>query len=188
MAIGAMVNATLFGKKELLGLQRKFIELAKREGNPFTITRAEFSEALELVGIMESDTEILDRLFSMFDKTGNDQINYKEFVVGLAPLCDGTVEEKLAFAFTLCDVHNTGKIEQDDMEKVLISINETASYFGDPVVKRSQIKELVMDVYGEYGGRTGSLDYASYIKVVAEHPVVIQFASGEGTERYGSGS
>ena len=53
-------------------------------------------EALELVGIMESDTEILDRLFSMFDKTGNDQINYKEFVGGLAPLCHGTVEEKLA--------------------------------------------------------------------------------------------
>lgn len=53
-------------------------------------------EALELVSIMESDTEILDRLFSMFDKTGNDQINYKEFVAGLAPLCHGTVEEKLA--------------------------------------------------------------------------------------------
>lgn len=45
---------------------------------------------------MESDTEILDRLFSMFDKTGNDQINYKEFVAGLAPLCHGNVEEKLA--------------------------------------------------------------------------------------------
>lgn len=48
---------------------------------------------------MESDTEILDRLFSMFDKTGNDQINYKEFVGGLAPLCHGTVEEKLHCEF-----------------------------------------------------------------------------------------
>lgn len=56
-------------------------------------------EALELAGIMESDTEILDRLFSMFDKTGNDQINYKEFVAGLAPLCHGTVEEKLVCEF-----------------------------------------------------------------------------------------
>lgn len=53
-------------------------------------------EALEMVNIMESDTEILDRLFSMFDKTGNDQLNYKEFVSGLAPLCHGTVDEILA--------------------------------------------------------------------------------------------
>lgn len=56
-------------------------------------------EALELAGIVETDTEILDKLFSMFDKTGNDQINYKEFVVGLAPLCHGTVEDKLACEF-----------------------------------------------------------------------------------------
>ncbi|CAN0416265.1 unnamed protein product, partial [Pylaiella littoralis] len=99
---------------------------------------------------MESDTEILDRLFSMFDKTGNDQINYKEFVGGLAPLCHGTVEEKLAcesmrqsvrlVSFELCDSSGTGKIEQDDMEQLLISINDTASYFGDPVLKRAQIK------------------------------------------------
>lgn len=59
-------------------------------------------EALELVGIMESDTEILDRLFSMFDKTGNDQINYKEFVGGLAPLCHGSVEDKLVCEYTTC--------------------------------------------------------------------------------------
>lgn len=76
--------------------QHKFVELAQAQGNPFTITRAEFREALELVGIMESDTEILDRLFSMFDKTGNDQINYREFIGGLAPLCHGSVEDKLA--------------------------------------------------------------------------------------------
>lgn len=63
-----------------------------------------YSEALELVGIMESDTEILDRLFSMFDVTGNDQINYKEFVGGLAPLCHGTVEEKLACELCWCFV------------------------------------------------------------------------------------
>lgn len=47
-------------------------------------------------------------------------------------------------------------------------------------------QELVLDIYGEYAGRTGSLDYASYVRAVADHPVVVQFACGEGTERYGS--
>lgn len=46
----------------------------------------------------------------------------------------------------------------------------------------------MLDIYGEYAGRSGSLDYASYVKAVADHPVVVQFACGEGTERYGSGS
>lgn len=43
-------------------------------------------------------------------------------------------------SFELFDHSNTGKIEQDDMEQLLISINDTASYFGDPVLKRAQIK------------------------------------------------
>lgn len=37
-------------------------------------------------------------------------------------------------------MRDTGKIDQDEMEQVLTSINETASYFGDPVLKRSEIK------------------------------------------------
>lgn len=49
-------------------------------------------------------------------------------------------------------------------------------------------QELVLDIFGEYGDRTGSLDYANYVKAVADHPVVVQFATGEGTERYGSGN
>ena len=54
--------------------QTKFMELAKTEGNPNTITRHEFQEALSYVGIQESDQEILDRLFTMFDKMGDNQV------------------------------------------------------------------------------------------------------------------
>ena len=35
-------------------------------------------EALEGIGIVESDNEILDRLFIMLDKTGDQQINFRE--------------------------------------------------------------------------------------------------------------
>lgn len=49
-------------------------------------------------------------------------------------------KHKKIVSFELCDVDDTGKIEQQEMEQVLTSINETASYFGDPVLKRAQIK------------------------------------------------
>lgn len=58
------------------------------------------------------------------------------------------------------------------------------AYAYTPIPTHAQ--ELVLDIFGEYGDRTGSLDYANYIKAVADHPVVVQFATGEGTERYGS--
>lgn len=61
-----------------------------------SIQRLRIREAIDLVGIAQSDKEILERLFSMFDQTGSDQIGHINFMVGLAPLCKGTVEEKLA--------------------------------------------------------------------------------------------
>jgi Ca2+-binding EF-hand superfamily protein len=90
-----MATATHFEKAELMALQKKFFELSKREGNPNTISLAEFREALAAVGVHESDTEILERLFTMCDTLGTGQIFFKDFLVGLAPMIHGTVEEKL---------------------------------------------------------------------------------------------
>lgn len=61
-------------------------------------------------------------------------------------------------SFELCDHSGTGKIEQDEMERLLVSINDTASYFGDPVLKRAQIK------VGGVSGRLGGLDLVMLIR------------------------
>jgi Ca2+-binding EF-hand superfamily protein len=85
MAIAAMSNVTHIEKRELAALQTKFKEIASREGNPSMISRTEFGEALHIVGINQNDADILDRLFTMYDKTGDDQIVYKDFTAGIAP-------------------------------------------------------------------------------------------------------
>ena len=95
--IGAMAQATKMEKKELSALMTHFTAIAKRQGSPNTITRSEFQEALALAGIVESDSEILDRLYTMFDTTGSDSINFREFIVGVSPLVSGEVKEKLVF-------------------------------------------------------------------------------------------
>ncbi|CAM9340665.1 unnamed protein product [Chrysoparadoxa australica] len=182
MAIAAMANATHFEKKELLALQKQFFELAKREGSPYTITRHEFREALGCAGIVESDVEILERLFTMFDKSGSDTITYSEMVVGLAPLCHGSLADKLNFSFELYDVDGKGQVTPEEMVAVLASMNETASYFGDSVVKKDEIKTLVADIFKEADcSETGTLSYCEYMNAVAAHPILVQFITGGGT-------
>ncbi len=41
-------------RAELLAMQKKFRELASREGNPNTMTRREFKDGLDVIGIVES--------------------------------------------------------------------------------------------------------------------------------------
>ena len=147
MYIAAMANVTSFEKKELVQLQKQFLELAKREGNPNTITRAEFRQALEAVAIEESDTEILDRLFTMFDRMSDNQINFREFIVGVSPLARGSVQEKLHFSFQLYDVDGTGQIKPAEMNFVLSSMNNVSSWFGDAAMTSEQIDKLVEEVW-----------------------------------------
>jgi hypothetical protein len=48
------------------------------------------------------DVKVLDRLFTMFDKTGDDAIYYREFISGIAPLISADVKEKVNFALQVC--------------------------------------------------------------------------------------
>jgi len=188
MAIAAMANVTNLDKKELLSLHKKFQEIAERDGNPNTLSRHDFRDALEEVGIVESDKEIVERLFTMLDKTGDEQINFREFVVGIAPLISGDVQDKLHFAFDLYDRDGSGEIKAAEMSFILSSMNNVASYFGDPVMSQDQVEQLVEDIYKTHDtSGTNSLNYAEFIVAIAEHPLLVQFINGKGTVRYGTG-
>lgn len=191
MAIAAMSNVTHIEKRELAALQTKFKEVASREGNSNMISRTEFSETLSVVGVNQNDCDILDRLFTMYDKSGDDQINYKDFIVGIAPLISGSHVEKIDFAFRLFDTEGSSYLKAKEMINVLSQMNRVASYFGDPVMSEEQITNVIMDVLemagGSSDGLNASLHYVEYIKIVADHPIVNTFISGGGTVQYGMG-
>ena len=189
MAIAAMSNVTHIEKRELAAMQVKFREIANREGKPSSLNRAQFAEALATVGINQNDADILDRLFTMFDKTGDDQIDYREFIVGIAPLISGTPADKIEFAFRLYDMDGTGLIKAGEMLTVLSTMNRVASYFGDPVMTEEQIQSLVSDIYemADEEGSAVQISFADYIKVIADHPILHTFINGGGTVQYGSG-
>lgn len=127
MAIAAMSNVTHVEKRELLSLQEKFKELATRDGNPNSINRAEFTEALSFVGINQNDSDIFDRLFTMYDKTGDDVILYREFLCGVSPLISGSPAEKIEFAFKMYDTDGKNVIRSNAMVNVLSNMNRVAS-------------------------------------------------------------
>ena len=192
MAIAAMANVTHIEKRELASLQSKFREIASREGNPNMINRTEFAEALNLVGINQNDQDIMDRLFTMYDKTGDDQILFKEFIVGIAPLISGSVVEKIDFSFRLYDLEGTSYLRAQEMVNVLSQMNRVASYFGDPVMTEEQISSILIDVLdmagGSAEGMSASLHYPEYTKMIAEHPIVNTFVTGGGSVQYGTGN
>jgi Ca2+-binding EF-hand superfamily protein len=189
MAIAAMSNVTHVEKRELTSLLGKFREAGARDGNPNMIRRAQFAECLGLVGINQNDADIFDRLFTMYDKTGDDQIVFKDFVMGICPLISGTHTEKIEFAFQLYDTDETSLLRANDMINILSQMNRVSSYFGDPVMTEDQVASVILDVVDLAGlsadGLSASLNYSEYVKVIADHPLVQTFISGGGSVQYG---
>jgi Ca2+-binding EF-hand superfamily protein len=127
----------------------------------------------------------------MYDKSGDDQINWRDLIVGIAPLTSGSHVEKIDFAFRLYDVEGTSYLRGREMVNVLSQMNRVASYFGDPVMSEEEVASVIADVVEMAGGSSeglnASLHYVEYIKIIADHPVVGTFISGGGKVQYGMG-
>jgi len=208
MAIAAMANVTSLEKRELLQMQKAFLEVSQRQGNPNTVAKDEFHEVVEGCGVVEADKEILDRLFIMLDKTGDQQINFREFLCGLAPLVTGSLEDKLSFSFELYDVDSkdtakwwfktvrltaaplclaVGVVKRAEMTFILRAMNDVSSYFGDPVMSQDQIQVLVDEIFEKFDDEENpqGLNYKDCLNAIAQHPVITSFSKGEGPVRYG---
>mmetsp|Transcript_4679 Transcript_4679/g.9156 ORF Transcript_4679/g.9156 Transcript_4679/m.9156 type:complete len:181 (-) Transcript_4679:957-1499(-) len=147
MAISAMANVTQLERPTILALRNKIIEIASEEHaknqqpaartpsatingsgsasggskGALSISRDGFRTAMGAVGVHHADKEILDRLFTMFDQTGDDVVDHREFLCGVSPLIPGTVQEKLEFAFMVFDVSGAGIMRPHEMLFVLKS-------------------------------------------------------------------
>uniref|UniRef100_A0A6U3NZ21 EF-hand domain-containing protein n=1 Tax=Ditylum brightwellii TaxID=49249 RepID=A0A6U3NZ21_9STRA len=204
LAITAMSNVTKITKSQLTELRDRCIELSKVPSltglddstvsndtpkNPL-ITSRDFRIAMAEVGVSEEmDAEVLDRLFTMWDKTGDDKVDPILFLVGVSPLASVMdIEVRLQFAFELFDVKKTGKISHGDIMLILAGINATASYFGDAVLTAQQIEIIADDVFksATAAERGDKINYMDRLDEFSNHPLVVQFASGGGTMRYGT--
>ena len=73
-------------------LFNKCVKLGNATGNPDQFTRPDLETALKEKGLeafQPSDCELLDKLFTMFDNSGDGNVVTKEYFVALATLTSG---------------------------------------------------------------------------------------------------
>lgn len=184
LGIFAMSVVTGIEKDQINSLQLSFKRVADSTGSTI-ITRADFDKAIKMVDHLQTqDAEILDRLFTLIDSTGDNEIDGKQFLIGVSCLISGSTEEKLSFAMSITDPTRSETISAPDMKKVFFSLNDIASFFGDPVVSREEITEMTKEIF-EAHNVGGTIRYNENIRQIVEHPLMVAFLSGQGTERYG---
>ena len=164
------------------------LKLSAADSKSDWITRDVFDTAIKKVEKFEpSDVDIFVKLFTLFDVQGNNTVDYKDFIAG-ASTCLTTAQnsEKLQFAMAIYDSSNTKCILKGDLKKLLYTINNVTSFFGDPVIRPNQIDTIVFDVYKAFPSSAGKgIGFDVCIEALLANEIVKVFLNGGGRLRFG---
>jgi Ca2+-binding EF-hand superfamily protein len=176
----AMSNVIHFSREELMAMVKQFAEFAVQSEPRNCMDREQFLAGLEIIGTHETDQEILDKMFTLYDETGDEIVPYKEFVCGASILSRGNLSDKLLFAFQVWDHDGTGTMTKKDMVNTIRGMNSCMDYFGDRTLTNKQISMLVDNIFTNAELEAdGSIDYAEYIGAIVQHPVLVHFIVGQ---------
>ena len=174
-------------RAELMGLRSELIGAAsaKAGGHKKMIARKDFDEAMASLHMEDSDQEVFDRLFTLFDKTGAGKVNYQELIVGLAPICNGTLNDRLILAFELADEEGKGHCTKDEMLFVFKAMNSTVNFLGDPTMDLALMEEMCESIFvstQESESLTEAFEYAENVNAISEHPIFEQWLRAKDEE------
>ncbi|KAI9921483.1 hypothetical protein PsorP6_001163 [Peronosclerospora sorghi] len=126
--INEVRRLTNLGNLDVVEVFERFAEHANEEG---MLIRDAFEKCfIEIIEIAQLRTQfeklrakiLVNRLYDVFDRDGNGQIDFSELASGLSVLCKGARDAKVKAAFRLYDFNDDGFISLEDMKRFLTSI------------------------------------------------------------------
>ena len=195
MGISSMaMNTPNINKATVKEMMIKMRDLPVNPALPLTITKVDFDDLLKSVAAFEDpDIEIFQSLFELFAIKGDDTILYRDLIVGVVGcLIVGTLEEKFMLAFELYDIRGKNDLNRADLRKVLHSINDTASYFGDNVLEKLTVDDVVSDIFYSISVANVvdeetmvSVEIKQCVEHLSQQESVLIFVNNEGPKKFG---
>lgn len=139
------------------------------------INRKDFGDFVKECYPEKDYTKIEKKLFNMYDVDRSGTINFKEFMMALHIMSEGSPEQNLRQIFRVFDDSNDGKIEKNEMKKFIKDIEDliTDSDLKSSGLQRHDSKKkktlaenamAEMDIDGD-----GCITEDEFVKAILEH-------------------
>lgn len=179
--------------KELTILLDSFKEYSAANNTEW-VPKAELEAALKKVeNFSVSDQDIFLKLFTLFDVNGDNTVNFKDYTAGIiGSITSNAVGVKLLAAMNVYEdaEQAPGACSRGELKRMLSSVNNIASYFGDAAITGEEIENCTLEAFKEVPvvktkAKGSYISSEAAIGFVETHESLQKFLRGEGTIRYG---
>jgi Ca2+-binding EF-hand superfamily protein len=120
-----------------------------------------------LRGVQINDSEASQNVFEAFARDGANEVDWKEFVVGLSLFADMPREDRVRFAFKMFDRNNSGSIDRSELTRI---VRSAAPSWAQP----QWISRRVDELYDSLSLRRDTdIDQETFLLLADEHPHII---------------
>ncbi|KAL3499214.1 hypothetical protein ACH5RR_038307 [Cinchona calisaya] len=165
-----LASETHFTVKEVKMLYDLFKKLSSCLVDDGFISREEFQ-----VGLFRNSKKqslFADRMFNLFDSNNDGVIEFGEFVRSLSIFHPDTLEsEKVAFAFRLYDIWQTGFIEPEEVKDMILALLAES----DLTLPDDTVEGIINKTFEEADSkRDGKIDTEEFENFVARNPSLLK--------------
>ncbi|KAK9716666.1 hypothetical protein RND81_06G249200 [Saponaria officinalis] len=165
-----LASETSFTLNEVEALYVLYNKLSSSIVDDGLINKEEFQQAL--LGNCRQQNLFVDRVFNMFDLKHNGVIGFEDFVRSLSIFHPRAPhDDKIAFAFNLYDLRNTGYIEREEVKEMILAIlRELDVVLSDDLVEAMLDKAFVEADLNQ----DGKIDLEEWKELVLGNPALMK--------------
>lgn len=170
----ALSSETGLSVKEVHALRDRFTKIAPRG----FMSQEQFKHTLGMLGMTPNDY-IPSRMFSVFDRNGDNRLTFEEYVRAFAILLRGSEEARLNLSFRLADTSGSGYLSYEDFKALVDACQSTSSALLEAnreAISEPEIRTLFSEIAS---GPTMSLpDYVEAVRSNAKFLSIIGLTGG----------
>jgi len=141
-----------------------------------TMNKEEFKKAYFSLYSHDGDCSgLAEHVFRVFDRNGDGNIDFKEFVSYMSTISKGSVDDKLTAAFNVYDVNHNGFISREEMLQIIESIyklvENVAEFSEDEATPEMRVAKF-MDLMDK--DKDGQLSLKEFLKGAKTCPTVVR--------------